>query len=138
MSDSKVFLDTNLLVYLYSNDPKSQIIEKLVSEQFEKIVISTQVLSELYNVFIKKKIKSPEETQQVVNDLIEAFSITILNEKTIQKAISINHKYKFSYWDSLIISAAIDAECTKIYTEDMQHLQLIESRITLINPFIHD
>ena len=41
-----------------------------------------------------------------------------------------------SYWDSLIIAAALEAGCATLYTEDMQHRQIIENRLTLVHPFV--
>ncbi|MDD1619976.1 MAG: hypothetical protein LUQ11_00730 [Methylococcaceae bacterium] len=46
--------------------------------------------------------------------------------------------YKFSIYDSLIIAAALDADCTTLYSEDMQHRQIIENQLTFVNPFLVD
>ena len=45
-------------------------------------------------------------------------------------------RYKFSFYDSIIIAAALDAKCSILYTEDLQHKQIIEKTLTIINPFI--
>lgn len=63
----KIFLDTNLLVYLYADDSdkeKSHIIRSLVDKRFEDIVISTQVLGEFFHVLTKKELKTKEEARQ--------------------------------------------------------------------------
>jgi predicted nucleic acid-binding protein len=51
-------------------------------------------------------------------------------------ASRLRDSYSFSYWDSLIVAAALDAGCTTLFSEDMQHGQKIESGLTIINPFI--
>ena len=43
--------------------------------------------------------------------------------------------YKFSYWDSLIVSSAIESKCSILYSEDMQHNQIINERLKILNPF---
>jgi predicted nucleic acid-binding protein len=53
------------------------------------------------------------------------------------QALVINNRYQFSYYDSLIIAAALEAEASVLYTEDMQHSQRIGS-LTIINPFLAD
>ena len=49
--------------------------------------------------------------------------------------LNIISKYKFSYWNSLIIASALQNNCTILYSEDMQHNQLIENKLRIINPF---
>jgi predicted nucleic acid-binding protein len=44
-------------------------------------------------------------------------------------------KYRFSYWDSLILAAALESTCSFVYSEDLQDGQRIENRLTVINPF---
>ena len=51
------------------------------------------------------------------------------------KGSDIRLKYKYSYYDSLIIAAALESKCTVLYSEDMQHDQIIESTLQIINPF---
>ncbi len=58
MIESKIFFDTNLLVYLYSTDQKSSVVEKLIQSHFSEICLSVQVLNELYNVLTRKNLKT--------------------------------------------------------------------------------
>lgn len=51
-------------------------------------------------------------------------------------ASRLRDSYSFSYWDSLIVAAALDAGCTTLFSEDMQHGQKIENALTVINPFV--
>ncbi len=136
MTESKLFIDTNLLIYLYSTDSKGSIVEKMMQDYFHEVRISSQVLNELYNVLTRKKMKSQKEAQSIINDLIENYTIYCLDEECIKRGISINIKHKFSYWDSLIIAAALESGCSALYSEDLQHEQVIEETLTILNPFL--
>lgn len=57
-------------------------------------------------------------------------------EGTIVKAIDLVEQRHFSYWDSLIISAALRTNCNILYTEDLQNGQVIDNKLTISNPFI--
>lgn len=138
MIESNIFLDTNILVYLYSFDAKSVIAEKLIREHFNKICLSTQVLNELYSVMTRKKLKNQREAQTIIADLIENYRIFCLDEVCITRGITINITYQFSYWDSLIIAAALESDCSILYSEDLQHSQVIEKTLTVVNPFLND
>jgi predicted nucleic acid-binding protein len=68
--------------------------------------------------------------------LLDRFVVTVITQTTIEKAFVLSLKYGFSYWDSLIISSAIENGCNILYSEDMQHEQLIEKKLRIINPFL--
>ncbi|MFZ2960973.1 MAG: PIN domain-containing protein [Candidatus Ozemobacteraceae bacterium] len=102
---------------------------------FDEICLSTQVLNELYCVLTRKKLKTKEEAQAIINDLIENYKIYCLDERGIKRGIELNIQYQFSYWESLILASAIEAGCTKLYSEDLQHNQVIQNGLSIINPF---
>ena len=72
---------------------------------------------------------------EYLKQFAKSFKVTVINEKTIINAIKIIEKYKFSFWDSMIISAALQSNCKILYSEDMHHKQIIENKLTIINPF---
>ena len=53
----------------------------------------------------------------------------------VREAIALGERFQFSHWDSLIVATALEAGCDTLYSEDMQHGQLIDNRLTVINPF---
>jgi len=55
---------------------------------------------------------------------------------TIVNACDIALKYHFSFYDSLIIAAALESGCSTLYTEDMHNGQVIEDRLKIVNPFV--
>jgi predicted nucleic acid-binding protein len=132
----KVFIDTNIWIYLYSDDKKSLTASKIVESNFKNVVISTQVLNEFFNVIAcKHKIKKKEKAKDIIKDLIENFSVSIVDNDIILKAIDITTELNYSYFDSLMIATALADNCSILYTEDMHNGQVIEKTLTIVNPF---
>lgn len=134
MSDN-CFIDTNIWVYahLNSENNKSAIALNLL-ENLPVLISSTQVLNEYYSVMLKKKVVD-NLIQDNIDVIIDISTITIIQITTLRLAHKIKLKYGFSYWDSLIVASALEANCTVLYSEDMQHKQRIENSLTIINPF---
>ncbi len=131
----RVFVDTNLWVYLYSSKPKADRVKFLLDKHFAELIISTQVLGELFNVLVKKGFKSKKEAKEIISDLVENFRVTEIDKSFVFKGIEISIEYGYSYWDSLIIASALKSDCSTLYTEDMQHGQLIERKLKISDPF---
>ncbi len=128
------FLDTNIIVYsLGNNQKKKEITNSLIDSN---PIISTQVINELVNVCLKKLKLTKEESFKVGRFLLTKCSIKTLNISTIDSAMNISIKYNFSYWDSLIISSALENGCSIVYSEDLQHNQVIENKLKILNPYI--
>ena len=131
----KVFLDTNVVVYFYTStepDKKRKSAELLL--QYD-CIISTQVLNELSNVLSKKYHFSWKEIASVHSELINVFDVHVVTSLTIAKAIAFAEKYGYSYYDSLILSAANETESSILYSEDFQNGQIIEG-MKIVNPFL--
>jgi len=71
----------------------------------------------------------------LVGAIAEECDICPVNLKTVEKAWHIRIKYQFSYWDSLIVASALGMNCSVLYTEDLQHNQIIEEKLKIVNPF---
>lgn len=138
LMNDNLFLDTNILIYLYSTDEiqKRQSIESLLTKvDLDNVIISTQVINEFINVLHKKR-KVPLITLiKTIEDLLKLFNVIYISEKTIQYALKIMEKYHFSYFDSLMLASALEAKCIYFYSEDMHHQQTIEKHLTILNPF---
>lgn len=132
-----IFLDTNLWVYLHAHSlPQKQLtVRNLIMNDFESIVVSAQVLGELYNVLSKKRLTEPEEARAIVLEMAMTFPVLEIDAAKVITALDIHSKYGYSYWDSLILATALLNDCQTVYSEDMQHNQLIENRLRIINPF---
>lgn len=99
-----------------------------------KFVMSTQVLSEYYASLLKNKVDD-KIIQENIRLLIKNHEICLITIPIIQLTHQIKLKYRVSYWDSLILATALENQCTQLYSEDMQHKQIIEERLQIINPF---
>jgi predicted nucleic acid-binding protein len=139
MSD-KTFLDTNILVYLYDTDsPDKQAKSRGVLEQASTqtdIVLSTQVLQEFY-VTVTRKFSRKLSEREVLLAMrgLRAFPIVQVDVAMIFEAIELGRRFQFSFWDALIVRAALTAGCSRLLTEDLQHQMRIES-LTIENPFL--
>ena len=137
MSD-KVFLDTNTVIYSYSEDePEKQEIANDILEQYSnQIIISSQVINELSNTLFRKFKLNADEVRETVLELNDNFPIVNFNLQTQLKGIELKGKYKLQFYDSMILATALENGCNIVFSEDMQHNQVIENRLTIINPFI--
>ena len=131
----KVFIDTNVLIYAYSEDEpnKSKLANKIIFSN--KSIISTQVINELSNILYKKFNLTAPLILKLIDELEENLEIVNFSINTIKLAHNIKEKYKYSYYDSLIIATALENNCLILYSEDMQHNQTIENQLKIINPF---
>jgi len=131
---AKAFIDTNVVIYaLGPNSAKTSLAASLFAYH---PTISTQVLSETANVALKKLALPLSETGKLLAMLEATCRVEIVTPATLQRALDIAGRYGFSWYDSLIVATALEAECDTLYTEDLQHGQLIEGRLTVTNPFL--
>ncbi|MCX8070170.1 MAG: PIN domain-containing protein [Thermodesulfovibrionales bacterium] len=136
--NDRIFIDTNILVYASIEDKihadKRKKAINLIQNEEHEIVISTQVVNEYYVILLKNAIKD-EQIQERILEVVENAVLVNITFKTIQFAWEIRDKYKYSYWDSLIISSALENNCSVLFTEDMQDGQVIEGTLKIVNPF---
>lgn len=132
----KIFLDSNVLIYSIDDGEvvKQQIANNLITSLSEKGgVISTQVLQEFYNIATKKLGISKQDAKVLLERLSDCFIVHKNTVSDILHAIEISIKTQFSFWDSLILSAAIAEGCTTLYSEDLNDGQIVEE-IVINNP----
>ena len=139
MNGDKCFVDTNVL--LYASDAaqgrKHVVAKSLVEDLWNSQtgVISTQVLQE-YCFNLRRKLRPPlsiADTAERVRDYLSWPIVTNFAESTIA-ALEIETRHRISFWDSLIVQAAQFAGCNILYSEDLNHGQLI-SAVRVVNPF---
>ncbi|MFN8256686.1 MAG: PIN domain-containing protein [Bacteroidales bacterium] len=136
MSDKKIFIDTNIIIYLVKdNTGKAELIASKIIEKAD-FYISVQVLNEFCNIALKKLDFTYSNILFIINKFTENFVIMSIDVSTIKLALQIKEKYSFSYYDSLIVASALENKCSILYTEDMHHNQVIENSLTIINPFL--
>jgi len=135
--NDRVFIDTNIFVYMQSkNDKEKRELSGLAIDKFD-CVTSTQVLSELSNVFTKKFRVSVEFIKQFIDAVSLTCEVTVIQADLVKKALDLKESYNYSYYDSLIIAAALDSSCMYILSEDLSDNQVIENRLRIVNIFAH-
>ena len=132
----KAFIDTNILIYFVSNDEPKKTIAKDILINKTIYIISSKVIGEFFSVTRKKKILPSEDIIRFANEFMDIFDFVLIDKTTIKLSFDIHRRYKFSSWDSLIIASALENDCKILYTEDMQHDQLIDRKIRIVNPFV--
>ena len=140
MKNSKFFIDTNVLVYsAYDTDPLKQ---KLAQEwilflvERSKLRVSTQILSEYFNV-VTQKLTPALSIKLAKEDLVrmKLWEPSIITHTTLIEAIEIKTQYKTSWWDSIIIASAFDTGCSYLLSEDLSHGAKI-GKVEVVNPFM--
>jgi predicted nucleic acid-binding protein len=134
MSAVDAFFDTSVLLYLLSNDAeKADRVEALLAERG---TISVQVLNEFAAV-ATRKLKMPLPDVQEILDTVRAVcDVVPVTVETHDRALAIVERYGFSLYDSLLIAAALIAGSKRLYCGDLQHAQLIDRQLRVVNPFI--
>ena len=141
MPGDKCFLDTNILVYAFdvSAGRKHEVAKRIVIDLWETKdgILSIQVLQEFF-VSVTKKIPKPMDAglaREIVSDLLK-WDIIINDKNSLLEAIDIHIRYNYSFWDSLLIQAAIRSGAALLLTEDLTDSQKIKG-ISIKNPFKH-
>ena len=132
---AKAFLDSNIVIYLYSEDESDKAELALQCAQQPEVWISTQVLNKVSNVLRRKQQQSYSAIFKVVQELQANFQVTTVTTRTIEQALLLGERYHYSYFDSLMLASALETSCTVLYSEDMQHGQLIEGLVRIVDPF---
>ncbi|MDD5268958.1 MAG: PIN domain-containing protein [Methylococcales bacterium] len=130
----RIFIDTNIVIYaLGQASTKAHLAAPLFVGSPS---ISTQVLSETANVASKRLGLPVSETRKLITLLEAMCRVEIISLATIHTALDIRERYGFSWYDSLIIAAALESGCDTHYFEDMQNSQFINGRLRIVNPFV--
>jgi predicted nucleic acid-binding protein len=133
------FVDTNILIYAEDRDAKEKhlVARDLVVELWDSRegVLSVQVLHEFY-INVTRKLKKPLSPSRARDIVEEYLTWTIVDNtgRMLLDAIELQRKAQLSFWDSLVVQAAIDSGCDKLYTENLNAGQRIGS-VTIVNPF---
>jgi predicted nucleic acid-binding protein len=133
------FVDTNILIYAEDRDAKGkhEIARTLIMDLWESRdgVVSVQVLHEFY-VNVTKKLKKPLTVAKAKQIIEEYLTWTVVDNTgtMVLDAIDLQQKAQLSFWDSLIVQAAIQSGCDRLYSEDMNAGQRF-GPVTVVNPF---
>ena len=133
MSGADAFFDTNVVLYLLSEDEaKADRAEGLLAAGG---AISVQVLNEFAAVASRKLRMSWLEIREALNLVRAVCQVHPLSLETHERAVEVAERYGLSLYDAVIVSAALLAGCKTLYSEDMQDGQVIERQLKVRNPF---
>lgn len=134
------FLDSNVFVYLFDEtDARKRAISEQLIERSLSLgtgCISFQVVQETLNV-IGNKLARPSDSADVrrfMETVLSPLWRIMPSRPLYHRALDLKSRYGYSFYDSLIVAAALDAGCRKLYSEDLQHGQRIE-QLEIENPF---
>lgn len=130
------FVDTNVWIYAHLvgiADAKSQAARRLLAELVDP-VISAQVLAEYSAVMIRNRLPDARVRENL--DAMMAMCRTqAVSGETVRQAWELRQRYGFSFWDCQLLASALEADCERLYTEDLQHGQTIDGCLDILNPF---
>eukprot|EP01037_Dinobryon_pediforme_P010872 gene10871-10953_t len=128
------FFDTNVLVYLASDDePKANRAEELLQTGG---IISVQVLNELTNVARRKMRLSWPETRIFLATLRDLLTVEPLTIEVHEQGLRFAERFQLSVYDAMIVSSAISAGCDTLFSEDMHNGLAISEHLRIVNPFL--
>lgn len=131
---AKDFFDTNVLIYAVGkNDPRASRAEALLAGGG---MVSIQSLNEFVSVARRKLGMSWKEVKELLDIICVLCPDPVPVSLGVHRgAVAIAEKYGYGIYDSLIASAALEAGCKTLYSEDLQDGQIINRQLTIRNPF---
>lgn len=140
----KHFFDTNIFIYSLleaeneRDKAKNETALSLIEQEDIEIIISNQVLNEVSNILLKKSDFTKNQIVETLQWMLDTLTLVHFSPNITLNAVDIVERYQFSFYDSLIISSAIAADCNYLITEDLQDNQIITystRQLKVINPF---
>ena len=133
MNAAEPFFDTNVLLYLLSADAaKADRVEELLAGGG---TISVQVLNEFASVSLRRLRTSVADLREILAPVRTVCRVEPILEDTHDRALNVTERYGFSIYDSLIVASALRAGCARLYSEDLQHGQVVDRQLRIVNPF---
>jgi predicted nucleic acid-binding protein len=138
--NGRFFLDTNIFVYSVdkSSPAKQKLATQLVREAIAtgKGIVSYQVVQEFFSVALKgfAQVMSVPEAEHYLATIFHSMLAVQSSQALVADALRLYERYRLSWYDSLIIAAALEAQCGVLYSEDMRHGQTF-SDLRIDNPF---
>lgn len=133
-----VFVDTNLWVYamVVTSDRRHGLARQWLVTLQHAPVINGQVLREVGHILRAKAKMDEAELRHSIMRLHSVCRLIPDSQELFLCASRLREVHGFSYWDSLIVAAALEVGCMSLATEDLQNGQVIDGRLTIVNPFV--
>ena len=131
------FLDSNIWLYalIAGQDLHKAQIATTYIQHTMRIVISVQVINEVSANILKNRLMDESALRALIDTFYARYTIVAYDRALFHEASLLREEIHVSYWDSLIIAAALFSGSSILYSEDMQHGQRIRDQLTILNPF---
>ena len=137
---AEVFIDSNIWLYAFIKNPgeahKHEQAGDIITMSAD-VVISPQVIAEVCNNLLRKGGMDETGVLAIIEDFYRHSHVHEMNLDCHRRASRLRLLHRFSFWDSLIVASALEAGCLRLLTEDMQHGQLIDDQLKVLNPFLN-
>lgn len=133
----KVALDTNILAYaegVNGTDNQGTALNFLRRLPQDLVVIPVQVLAEVFNVLVRKAGRSRSDARNALMNWRDAYQLVETSADTMLAAADLATDHQLGIWDSVILSAASEADCRLLLSEDLQD-GFTWGGVTVVNPF---
>lgn len=132
-----VFIDTNILLYAYQavETDKTREARRTIDKYASRVILSVQVIGEFFTVLRKKWNVETKRAIAVASSVQEQFYIAPVTPETVRIAFRVCERYRFTYWDSLLLACALEQQCDLFITEDLSNGMVIEDALRIHNPF---
>ena len=131
---TRAFFDSNVLLYVARHDPdKADTAERLSGAGG---VISIQVLNEVVHVARRKFGYDWAQTRRLTEGFEKLLTVTQVTVNVHHLGLHLAERHRLSWWDALIVAAALETGCDVLYSEDMHHGLVVDGRLTITNPFL--
>jgi predicted nucleic acid-binding protein len=137
MNADRAFIDTNVFIYYQQSDNLEKHKISFAAINFFDCVISTQVLNEICNIMTRKFPTPLADIQKYITDIIQCSDLVIVDDSIVLKALNYHFKFSISYYDALMVAAAMEANCKYLISEDMQDGLIIENKLQILNIYNH-
>lgn len=139
ITNETAFIDSNVWIYLLvAGQDEHKHLAALALIQGRRFAVSTQVIGEVCVGLLRKGAMSESEVSTSINSFYRNHTVVTIRQETLLSASDLRTRYSLSFWDSLIVAAAIESGAAILYSEDMQHGLLVDDRLRIVNPFFQE
>lgn len=136
MSDN-AFVDSNIWLYAFflrpGEEQRHENAKALISAPI-RYVVNEQVVAEVSSNLLRKAGMAEGALVEIVTSFYSRCHVVSPGQATHLNASRLRATYRFSYWDSLIVAAALESRCSVLYSEDLQDEQVVDGTLTIKNP----
>ena len=131
----RVFLDSNVLVYAYSSTETERRERARALADLPGAVVSSQVLSELANVLLRKFALGDAEARSRIAEVASRCEVVVVTAPIVLDAFRIRQRYLLGFFDAQIVATALAAHASTLYSEDLHHGLLVDGALRVVSAF---